>query len=186
MSFGVGPFGICQRCSPLFMSIAVMRPYGGLISGSPSAAAAPRRRPRCSGMSEKSGSGLQRATLGCVYEPTYSMLVSGSNAPPSQFAPPVKLRQHERAARAVGRVRKRRRREDRAHAELLHALERLGVQRGREVDQVVLGDALAIERGRLRRERLRRRRPLARHVATCARAVPRSATRACRSSRSNV
>ena len=35
ISFGVGPLASCHRCSPLFMSIAVMRPHGGLISGNP-------------------------------------------------------------------------------------------------------------------------------------------------------
>src|SRR6185295_10542821 len=33
---GVSPLGICQAISPLFMSYAVMRPYGGFINGRPS------------------------------------------------------------------------------------------------------------------------------------------------------
>ena len=32
---GVSPCAICQTSSPLFRSIALMRPYGGLISGRP-------------------------------------------------------------------------------------------------------------------------------------------------------
>ena len=43
MLSGVSPCAICQLMSPLFRSIAVMRPYGGLINGRPctdSAAAA--------------------------------------------------------------------------------------------------------------------------------------------------
>src|ERR1700676_1550891 len=35
MLSGVSPWAICQRISPLSMSNAVMRPYGGLISGNP-------------------------------------------------------------------------------------------------------------------------------------------------------
>src|SRR5262245_63648950 len=32
---GVSPCGTCQAIVPLFRSIAVMRPYGGLMSGNP-------------------------------------------------------------------------------------------------------------------------------------------------------
>src|SRR5262249_22442886 len=91
MSLGVGPFAICQRNSPLLMSIAVIRPYGGLTTGKPFRSGRAAPPPEMYGMFEKSGSGRSAATLGCVYEPTYSTLVSGSNEPPSQFAPPVKL-----------------------------------------------------------------------------------------------
>ena len=51
MLSGVSPCAICQTISPLFRSIAVMRPYGGLMSGSPwtvsaaAAAASPPPRP---------------------------------------------------------------------------------------------------------------------------------------------
>ena len=51
--------------------------------------------------------------------------------------------------RAVGRlVRQRRRREDRTGDVLIHDPERLGPELGREVDQVVLGQAPAVEPGR--------------------------------------
>jgi hypothetical protein len=35
MLSGVSPCAICHTSVPLFMSSAVMRPYGGLMSGSP-------------------------------------------------------------------------------------------------------------------------------------------------------
>src|SRR5262245_18907464 len=35
MLSGVSPCAICHAIVPLFMSIAVMRPYGGLMIGSP-------------------------------------------------------------------------------------------------------------------------------------------------------
>ena len=41
MRSGVSPFGIHHRCSPVFMSIAVILPYGGLSSGRPISAGRP-------------------------------------------------------------------------------------------------------------------------------------------------
>jgi hypothetical protein len=38
---GVSPFGIIQAISPLFMSYAVMRPYGGLSRRNPPSCGAP-------------------------------------------------------------------------------------------------------------------------------------------------
>src|SRR5688500_3400385 len=35
MASGVSPTGCIQTCSPVFMLIAVMRPYGGFTRGSP-------------------------------------------------------------------------------------------------------------------------------------------------------
>ena len=67
-------------------------------------------------------------------------------------------RQHQRAGANT------RRREQRPHPEARSDLLRLGQKLRREVDQVVLADALAIERRRLRRKRLGRRRPFAGHV----------------------
>jgi hypothetical protein len=74
------------------------------------------------------------------------------------------VRQHERAARAVGRFDQRRRREHRPHAQALHGLERRSLDGRCEVDEIALGDALPIVGGRLRRKRLRRGRPFERHV----------------------
>ena len=83
----------------------------------------------------------------------------------------------ERAARPVGAVRDverpdlavlaadDRRREQRTDLVLRHDLQRLGLELGREVDDVALEEALALERRRLGRERLRRRVPLGRHLA---------------------
>ena len=93
------------------------------------------------------------------------MPVSGSNAAPVQFGPADRARAAESCPFLsfgpgpttdggvnIGPV-----------TYLLHDLERLGPQLRREVDQVVDGDALPIERRRLGRKRLRRRRLLAGH-----------------------
>ena len=72
---GVSPCAICQRISPLSRSIAVMRPYGGLMSGSPwtvtpppppSAAAAARRR----GAGAASAPAAARPIRRCARTPT--------------------------------------------------------------------------------------------------------------------
>ena len=61
--------------------------------------------------------------------------------------------------------RHRRRREDGTELGAVGDANRFFAQLRREVDQVVDGDALQVERRRLRRKRLRRGVPLARHVA---------------------
>ena len=82
--------------------------------------------------------------------------------PPSSRRP--RSRQHERATRAVGRLRQRRRREHRAHTEVFDALERLGLIAGVKSMRSSSVTPCRSNARRLRRERLRRRRPLARHV----------------------
>src|SRR6266508_2839691 len=59
---GPSPIGVIQRWAPDFRSIAVMRPYGGLLSG---------------------------PAKGIVIDGTYRIPVSGSNAAPDQEAPPT-------------------------------------------------------------------------------------------------
>src|SRR5262252_8385817 len=108
---GVSPCAICQTSSPLFKSIAVMRPYGGLIIGSPCtnnplllSPPAPTVGPvACPGLLGSgawpvmkfisdlrfSSGGTRPSALACVFENTYMIFVSGSYEPPCQFAPPV-------------------------------------------------------------------------------------------------
>ena len=73
------------------------------------------------------------------------------------------VRQHQRGERTVPLAHDRRR-EERPELEARRQLQPLGLQRRREVDQVVGADALPLERGRLGDEELRRVRDLARHV----------------------
>ena len=62
MLSGASPWGTCQAMSPVFMSMAVMRPHGGLIMGNPSMLVdasrkpTPSGRPRMKSMSDRSGS----------------------------------------------------------------------------------------------------------------------------------
>ena len=92
------------------------------------------------------------------------MLVSGSNEPPCQFVPPswlgaISVPSGPSMLLTTGGVNSGPilcQRDD---------LERLAPQLRREVDEVVLGHALPVVRRRLGRERLRRRVPLAGHVA---------------------
>ena len=67
---------------------------------------------------------------------------------------------------------------DRPDLVLLERLDRLGAQRRREIDQIVVRDPLLIECRRLVRKRLRRRRPLFRHVRLRDRPSRSTATRA--------
>src|SRR6185436_156729 len=111
MLSGVSPCAICQTSSPLFRSIAVMRPYGGLMIGSPctnsplllspppptagpvawlgllGSDAVPVRK-FMSDLRRSSG-GTSPSALACVFEKTYMIFVSGSKLPPCQLAPPV-------------------------------------------------------------------------------------------------
>ncbi len=73
------------------------------------------------------------------------------------------------------------RREHRADRPLLDDGARFLFQLGREVDEVVIGEPLAVERRRLRGKRLRGRGPLAGHRGRSAPDALQSATRACRS-----
>jgi hypothetical protein len=65
---------------------------------------------------------------------------------------------------AIRRGDHRGRRVERTDAVIRDRFDRLGAQLGSEVDQVVVRDALHVERRRLGRERLRAHRLLARHV----------------------
>ena len=71
---GVSPCGICQRKSPVDRSMAVMRPHGGLTSGSPRTFSARRRAgtpgglPRMKFMSDRSGSFTSPSEVTCVKE----------------------------------------------------------------------------------------------------------------------
>src|SRR5437763_7116391 len=111
MLSGVSPCAICQTISPLFKSIAVMRPYGGLMIGRPCTkrplllsppppTAGPVAGTGLLGsgawpvmkfMSDlrRSSGGTSPSALACVFENTYMIFVSGSYEPPSQLAPPV-------------------------------------------------------------------------------------------------
>ena len=110
---------------------------------------AARRTPRCR----------------CAWRtPTYKNPVSGSNAPPSQFAPPEPGNVNVPFS-ALGRIDEGRRREHRSNAIALDRLQRHRLQLRREVDEVGLGHPLSVEGRRLCRERLRRRRLLAWHIA---------------------
>src|SRR5205814_782174 len=91
MAGGVSPLAICHAISPLFMSYAVMRPYGGFINGRPSILGRPRPSPLIYIAVWAFGWGRVKAmTAGAVTEPTYTNPVSGSAAPDSQSAPPPK------------------------------------------------------------------------------------------------
>src|SRR5439155_7502792 len=114
MLSGVAPNGTCQRKSPVSRLIAVMRLYGGLMSGSPctvrfsdaastadtagvGAVAAPAPEPPVSrapartvpwkyGRSDRPGGGGTRPSVAIdVWDATYSVCVSGSYEPPGQF-----------------------------------------------------------------------------------------------------
>ena len=77
----------------------------------------------------------------------------------------VGARHEQRAFRCFGTAEQNRRRVERPRLVLADDLLRLGLELRREVDQIVVGHALLIECRRLRRNRLRRRIPLAGHVA---------------------
>src|SRR5438046_1950365 len=114
MLSGVSPCAICHRISPLFKSIALICPYGGLINGRPwtdnvpevsacpaegvrsAAASAPapplRRGPLVAipwihpKSPESFGSpGTNPNETGWLSEYTYRICVSGSYDPPAQF-----------------------------------------------------------------------------------------------------
>ena len=75
-------------------------------------------------------------------------------------------RQAQGASRAVGGFRLGRRRiQVRAEAEILDRHQGLGAKLGREIDQIVFGEALPVDGGGTGRKRLRRRIPFTRHVA---------------------
>src|SRR5262245_59739471 len=85
------PVGIIHLCSPVFMSIAVMREYGGLNSGRPSGTCG-LRPVVCmySRLLSSFGSGgLSLLTANALRDGIYIMPVAGSTAAPDQFAPPV-------------------------------------------------------------------------------------------------
>src|SRR3954452_14742165 len=92
MAGGVSPLGTCQAISPLFMSYAVMRPYGGLSSGSSRTFGTGPPRPAVYAALLISGGSVftTPATNGRVSDPTYTKPVSGSDAPDCQLAPPPK------------------------------------------------------------------------------------------------
>ena len=92
------------------------------------------------------------------------MFVSGSSAPPGQFGPPVG-RGSWIVACGPGEAAHDGRREDRADVVIRHERLGLGAELGGEVDQVVDGHALPLERRRPGGERLRRRVPLAGDVS---------------------
>src|SRR5665213_393350 len=89
---GVPPFGTCHAMSPLFMSYAVMRPYGGLSNGRSRTFGTWPPRPAVYAALVGSGGSVftTPATNGRVIDPTYTKPVSGSDAPDCQFAPPPK------------------------------------------------------------------------------------------------
>ena len=132
-------------------------------------------------MSDVAGSaGTSRGEYTVVCEWMYRRLVSGSNDPPGQFAPPTSAGTCS-VASGPSSAAQHRRREERPDLVALDDLERFRAQRRREVDQVVDRHALPIERRRLGRERLRRAGPLLRAPSTAAPAAPRSARSARRS-----
>src|ERR1700737_2804373 len=69
---GVSPFGTCHAISPLFMSYAVIRPYGGFNNGNPCTLGTGPPRPEVN--AARSGSGgsvcVPPATKGLVSDPT--------------------------------------------------------------------------------------------------------------------
>src|SRR5688500_10567983 len=77
MASGVSPTGCIQTCSPLFMLIAVMRPYGGFTRGSPNTVI---------------GGRLARAGVGAPDAPPAPRPASGAGPPkrppPSPPPPP--------------------------------------------------------------------------------------------------
>src|SRR6266508_260165 len=89
---GPSPIGVIQRWAPDFRSIAVMRPYGGLVSGRPWGPRTACRTRRCranrAGESDCRGL-LSGPAKGIVIDGTYRIPVSGSNASPEQLAPPL-------------------------------------------------------------------------------------------------
>src|SRR5215469_11989423 len=87
------PVGVIHICSPLFMSMAVIREYGGLksckpcgIRGGPFFDSIYRRFPLCEG-SGSSNPFRDHA----LREGTYRIPVAGSAAAPPQFPPPSEL-----------------------------------------------------------------------------------------------
>ena len=100
------------------------------------------------------------ATNGLVIDGTYNIPVSGSNAAPVQSAPPTVpgiwivpfLSPGPGPAMRPRRV-------NRSGDVLLRHLQRFRPELRREVDEIVVGDALPIERRRPRRNRLRRATP---------------------------
>ena len=93
------------------------------------------------------------------------MSVSLSNAAPPQSAPPLVPGMKTVPFGPSGLPSSDRRRVERSVLVVADDLQRLGLQLRREVDEVLVGHALLIEGGRLARDRLRRRIPLAGHVA---------------------
>src|SRR5258708_40069514 len=89
---GVSPFGTCHAISPLFMSYAVIRPYGGLSNGNSRTFGTGPPRPAVYAALLGSGGSVftTPATKGRVTDPTYTKPVSGSDAPDCQLAPPPK------------------------------------------------------------------------------------------------
>ena len=174
MCSGVSPFGISHRKSPVFMSMAMMRLYGAFQMGKP---CGPRKSPRL-------------ATTHCdsVLPVVFGSSGSSICAPGTMFSA-----RHERCVRhehdavfGVGHGRRvdvagagraaherplargmpdlDRRVEERPGLVVPDDLNRLLAQRRREVDQVVLGQLLDLERLGPGGKRLRRRQHLAGEV----------------------
>ena len=71
MSSGVELCVFCQMISPVFMSYAVMRSYGGLMSGRPCTEVPPRppaapRPPRAARASRRAGGGASGSAAGAA------------------------------------------------------------------------------------------------------------------------
>ena len=133
------------------MSIAVMREYGGLKSGSPCGICGTRRRPALhdpqialAGPARASRAGTRKTCSA-----TARRACRSPDRPPRRTS----WRRRRRLGRAsvpCGRPRRaeRRRRVERAHPEVLHRLPRHRADLRREVDEVVLGDTPGIRTAR--------------------------------------
>ena len=198
--FSAGGCGCCRAsrrarsarpASPFFRSIAVMRPYGGLMSGRPCTVSRHRRRLRvvrvrrlaadvapCP-IASRARHEAEGRDLRCSRR-CRSMPVSGSNEPPCQLAPPVAFGSISVASGPshllttggvkIGPSLKRD-----------TSLSRFGAQLRREVDQVVDRHALPLEGRRLHDEALRRAASSRPARPTARPAAPRSARSARRS-----
>src|ERR1700720_4427025 len=82
------PLGTIQDVSPVFKLIAVMRPYGPLISGRPITLGPPSPPAAMYCISDRVPPGCNAEMYGAVVEGMYNMPVSGSTDPPIQLAPP--------------------------------------------------------------------------------------------------
>src|SRR5215831_7309038 len=85
MLSGVSPWAICQAIVPLFMSSAVMRPYGGLTSGRPCTVrlgppSPPPRPPPCAGAAGMGAPASDNAAAG-VAAPRPPAFAAAGDAP---------------------------------------------------------------------------------------------------------